>query len=193
MSLSLIVPPAVEPVSLAEVRLQCRIDADNTAEDSLLAVYIKAARTMAEHELQRALIDQTWERRLDAFPQAEISLGQAMARSITSVHYVDATGTLQTLDASTYTLDATTAPGWLLPADGASWPATSDVVNAVRVRFVAGYGASSAAVPDNIRAWILLTTATLYKQRESIDLSGRATSLPGRFIDSMLDPFRVYL
>lgn len=193
MSLTLITPPAVEPVSLAEARLQCRIDADNTAEDTLLAIYITAARNMAEHELQRVLIDQTWELRLDAFPAAEISLGKAGVRSITSVEYVNAAGTLQALDSAAYVLDATTSPGWLLPADGTTWPATTDVANAVRVRFVVGYGDSASLVPENIRTWILLTTATLYKQRESIDLSGRATSLPGRFIDSMLDPFRVYL
>lgn len=192
MSLTLITPPAVEPVTLADMRLQCRVDAADMAEDSLLAVYIAAARQAAEHELQRALVDQTWELRIDAFPDAEIRLDKAQARSITSVLYVDSGGALQTLSSGAYVLDGNTAPGWLLPADGTSWPATDDVANAVRVQFVAGFGDTADAVPANVRAWILVTAATLYAQREAIDLSGKAAALPGRFIDRLLDEHRFY-
>ena len=192
MSLTLITPPAVEPVSLADMRVQCRIDAADTSEDALLAIYITAARMAAEHELQRALINQTWELRIDAFPDAEIRLDKAQARSITSVLYVDAAGALQTLSSGAYVLDSNTAPGWLLPADGTSWPDTDDVANAVRVQFVAGFGAAADAVPANVRAWILVTAATLYAQREAIDLAGKAVALPGRFIDRLLDEHRFY-
>jgi uncharacterized phiE125 gp8 family phage protein len=192
MSLTLITPPAVEPVSLADMRVQCSIDAADTGEDALLAIAIVAAREEAEHELQRALINQTWELRLDAFPAAEIRLDKAQARSITSVMYVDAAGDLQTLSSGAYVLDSSTAPGWLLPAAGTSWPATADVANAVRVQFVAGYGATADAVPASVRYWIMVNVATRYAQREAIDLSGKAVSLPGRFIDRGLDPHRFY-
>ena len=43
-----IIPPASEPVALADARAQCRIAADDTAEDALLGVYIQAAREAAE-------------------------------------------------------------------------------------------------------------------------------------------------
>ena len=192
MSLTLIVPPAIEPVSLAEMRAQCRIDDADTSEDALLAIYITAARMAAEHELQRALIFKTWELHLDAFPAAEISLGMAMASSVLSVQYIDTTGTLQALSPELYSLDASTAPGWLLPADDTSWPTTDDVANAVRVQFVAGFGATADSVPANVRAWILVTAATLYTQREAVDLNGKAVALPGRFIDRLLDEHRFY-
>jgi uncharacterized phiE125 gp8 family phage protein len=192
MSLTLINPPDVEPVTLAEMRAQCRVDADDASENALLAIYITAARMAAEHELQRALIWQTWELRIDAFPIAEIALGKATAASITGVQYVDAAGALQAMSPELYALDASTAPGWLLPADGTSWPATDDVANAVRVQFVAGYGATAESVPANVRAWIMVTAATLYAQREAIDLAGKAVALPGRFIDRLLDEHRYY-
>ena len=192
MSLSLIVPPSIEPITVAEMRAQCRIDASDTSEDALLAIYITAARMAAEHELQRALIFKTWELRLDAFPAAEINLGMAMASSVLSVQYIDQAGDLQALSPELYALDASTAPGWLLPADGTNWPATDDVANAVRIQFVAGFGATADTVPANVRAWILVTAATLYAQREAVDLSGKAVALPGRFIDRLLDEHRFY-
>lgn len=191
MAINLITEPAAEPISLSEARLQCRIEADDTTEDTLLAVYIKAAREAAEHELGRALISQTWEQTLDAFPIGEIQLGKPRVSSIVSVQYIDAAGNLQTLAPSAYSLDAATSPGWLLPATGTSWPSTAEVVNAVRIRFVAGYGAASD-VPAAVRQWMLLTVAALYAQREAIDASGRVAALPSRFVDRLLDAERVY-
>lgn len=191
MAINIITPPASEPISLDEARTQCRIAADDTSEDTLLALYVKAAREAAEHELGRALVSQTWEQTLDAFPAGEIQLGKPRALSITSVQYIDTAGDLQTLSPSAYTLDAATSPGWLLPAVDTSWPDSADVVNAVRIRFVAGYGAASD-VPAAVRQWMLLTVATMYAQREAIDASGRVAALPSRFVDRLLDAERVY-
>lgn len=192
MALTLITAPALEPVTLADARAQCRVDAADTSEDALIALYIKAARAAAEHILGRVLITQTWEQTLDAFPAGEIRLGKAQALSIVSVKYLDATGALQTLAPAAYYLDAATPPGWLLPAEGYSWPATDDVVNAVRIQFTAGYGPAADSVPSNITAWILLTAATMYAQREALDMNGRASALPERFVDRLLDAERVY-
>lgn len=192
MALTLITPPTVEPISLAEARTQCRVDAGDTAEDTLLALYIQAARETAEHMLGRVLITQTWEQTLDAFPAGEIRLGKGQALSIVSVKYVDPVSVLQTLAPAAYALDAATPPGWLLPNSGYSWPTTRDEVNAVRVQFTAGYGAAASSVPASVRQWMLVTVAALYAQRESFDLAGRAGVLPNRFIDSLLDAERIY-
>ncbi|GCL61495.1 head-tail connector protein [Pseudaquabacterium pictum] len=192
MTLTLITPPTTEPISLEEARLQCRITAGDTTEDALLNLYIQAAREAAEHELGRALLEQAWELTLDAFPAGEISLGRGKALAITSVKYLDVAGALQTLDPGAYTLDAATLPGWLLPAADTSWPATASVVNAVRIRFTAGYGATAASVPAAVRQWLLVTLAALYSQREALDASGRVAVLPGRFVDRLLDAEKVW-
>lgn len=191
MSLTLITPPGVEPVSLDEARIHCRADA-GLGEDALIQAYISAAREAAENELGRVLIDQTWEQRLDAFPDAEIRLDVCRASSIVSVRYLDASGTLQTLAPTAYSLDSNTEPGWLFPAAGTTWPETADAINAVRIQFVAGFGPAATDVPANIRAWILTTVGTLYAQRESLDLNGRAVDLPARFVDRLLDRYRFF-
>ena len=125
-------------------------------------------REQAEHEIGGALITQTWERTLDAFPAAggALELGMPPVQSITSVKYLDAAGTEQTLVNTAYTLDAVAAPGWVLPAAGTDWPATGDYANAVRVRFVAGFGAASSD-PAAGKAWMLLHIAEWYAQREA--------------------------
>lgn len=191
MSLKLITAPSLEPITLAEAQAHCRVDAG--ADDALLAIYIQAAREQAEGLLFSALISQTWEQTLDAFPaDGDIKLLKPPVQSITSVTYIDSAGDLQTMANDAYVLDAATSPGWLLPADGTEWPATDDVINAVTIRFVAGFGATAADVPANIRAWLLLTIAQLYDQRAAADASGKVAALPGRFVDGLLDPWRQY-
>lgn len=191
MSLKLITAPSLEPITLALAEAQCRVGAGE--DNDLLTFYIESAREQAEGLLFSALISQTWEQTLDEFPSdGDIKLLKPPVQSITSVTYIDSAGDLQTMATDAYVLDAATSPGWLLPADGTEWPATDDVINAVTIRFVAGFGATAADVPANIRAWLLLTIAQLYDQRSATDASGKVAALPGRFVDGLLDPWRQY-
>jgi len=178
MTLKLITAPAIEPVTLAEAKVQCRVDTDLTAEDDLLSALISTAREMAEHEIGRALINQTWERVLDAFPAAEIELGMPPVSSIVSVTYIDAAGDSQTLASAAYTLEPDLLPGWLLPAEGYEWPDTLDTANAVRVRFVAGYGDSAPNVPASSRVRIRSTAGCPPSfQRSTSSLRARAAAI----------------
>ena len=188
MSLKLISAPGVEPITLAEAKAHLRVEHD--AEDSLIAMLIAAARQSAEQRLGRALIHQTWELILDAFPCAEIKLPKPPVASITSIVYLDANGDEQTLAGTAYTLDADLLPGWVLPAYGTEWPATLDSANALRVRFVAGYGADGSAVPAPIRQWMLITLGTFYANREAV-VGGTLAELPTRFVDGLLDPYLI--
>ena len=95
-----ITAPAVEPISLAEVKAAARID--GTEFDSQIAIIIPALRRMAEQQLCRRLITQTVELVLDEFPDDEIDLQLPNAQAITSVKYLDfETGTETTLAART--------------------------------------------------------------------------------------------
>src|SRR5882672_4533712 len=102
MSRKLITGPAAEPLLLAETKTHSRIS--TVSEDALIGAMIAAAREEVENELGRALITQTWEKYLDAFPDA-IELFYPPVQSIVSVKYNDSNGALQTLDPSQYMLD----------------------------------------------------------------------------------------
>ena len=118
MTLRLITDASTEPLTLAQARRHLRIDDDYTAEDADITDMIVAARRQAEHETGRALTVQTWEKVLDAFPEAEIELGKPSVVAISSVKYFDSNAVEQTMDPAGYVLDRDTDPGYVLPAAG---------------------------------------------------------------------------
>lgn len=191
MTLALITPAASPVVSLADAKLHLRVDGSD--EDALITAMVAAATQQAEHELQRSLVRQVWERRLDAFPAAEIRLGRPPVASIVSVTYVDLAGVTQTVPSASYTLDDSTdgGSGVVVPVAGYQWPATGSGANVVRVRFQAGAD-TAAGVPESIRAWILLQVGALYRNREAFSAGVTVQELPGRFTDMLLDPWRYY-
>jgi uncharacterized phiE125 gp8 family phage protein len=156
-----ITQPVAEPVTVAQVRLACRLDITgdvtyDTAVDDELKLQISAARELATAHTQASIMPMTWELSLDAFPtDSDIELLYPRIISITSVKYISAlTGAEVTLATNQYTADSQRYRAWLLPAAGVTWPATADVANAVKVRYVAGF-ADAASVPAKVKQWIL--------------------------------------
>ena len=187
MALIIITPPAIEPVSVAEVLDAARID--GTDYDSQAAIAIKAVRKNAEARLGRFLISQTVERVLDAFPSVEIDLNVPNVQSITSLKYYDTAGVEQTMASNLYSLDSASIPCWLLPAYGTAWPATYDMANALRVRFVAGYGSLAADVEEDIRLWIITRCVQVLNSPDGLTDANISSS---NFIDGLLDAHIVY-
>lgn len=190
MTLRIITPPAAEPVSIDEVKQLGRIDA---GEDTMFDMLIASARRSAEDLTGRALILQTWELVLDAFPDKEIRIGMLPIQSIVSVKYYDPAGALQTMDPADYVLDVDTLPGWLLPARDVTWPATLDMAQAVIVRFVAGYGNTGADVPAPIRHWIILHAVHAYDNPARVQVGNIVQDFPRDTVDGLLDPYRLRL
>ncbi len=161
--------PTVEPLTLAETKVHLREDLTDAGNDALITSLIAVARQACEHRVQRALMLQTLEATLDAFPcasarnpDAAIELIMPPVIDITSVTYTAANGSSTVLASTDYTLDARSEPARLVPAYGLNWPDTQNSIAAVRVVYRAGYSASAtaataqAAVPAALRQWMLL-------------------------------------
>jgi uncharacterized phiE125 gp8 family phage protein len=163
MTLRLITPPTVEPVSLETVKQHLRID--TTAEDGLLDLYIAAARERAEGLSRRALIQQTLEAVYDEWPHNNyvLAVPRPPLLSVTSIKYYDDENVEHTW--TDYIVDTRSEPGKIifnsLPGD--SLLESGGVV----VRFVAGYGDAPAEVPGTIRQAILMTVGHWYENRET--------------------------
>ncbi len=187
MTIVKITDAATEPVSLAEAKAWLRVDLDD--EDTLISALIKATRLSAEHIMQRTLITTVLELVVDRFPPA-LRLERPKVLSVVSVKYLDELGIEQTLDPTDYVLDADNAPGYLVPAPDKAWPATLGRVNAVRVRYTAGYGPNAADVPESIKQWMRLHIEHYYRNRGAV-VTNAVQSLP--FADGLLDEGRVWL
>lgn len=182
MGLTSLAAPSVEPITLAEAKLHCRVD--GTDDDALITALIVAARNKAENRTARALITQQWRLDLDGFPVDGIDLPLPPLQSVQSITYLDADGVRQTLAASEYTVIANETPGSVLPAYGKSWPGCRVAPGSVQISFTAGYGAS-IAVPQAIKQWMLMYISQWYETRDAehkVELG---------FVDALLDPYRV--
>lgn len=189
MPLVLVTPPESEPVSVPEALTHLRVEGWEDADH--VAALIATARQYVEDYTWRALVTQTWELALDEFPEGAIELAKGRLASVTSVRYVDTAGVEQTLAPAGYQVDDVREPGRVLPSPGTSWPSTqAGRVNAVRVRFVAGYGVA-AAVPAPIKAALLLIVGHLYEHRE-LEIVGTITTSLKFSIEALLDPYRLH-
>lgn len=187
MSLKVITGPSAEPVALTEAKVHLRVD--GTDEDALITSLIVAARQGAEHMTGRALMPQALELALDCFPGV-IKLPRPPFVSITSIKYIDEAGVEQTLAAEDYQIDSHSEPARVLLPYGGSWPLVRWQANAVLIRYEAGY-ADAAAVPDEIKSWMLLRIGMLYANRESVATGVSVASIP--YVDRLLDAYRTYL
>jgi hypothetical protein len=191
-SVSVITPPADEPVDVATAALHLRVDGN--AEDALIQLYIAAARANVEEVTGLYLVQQQVRVTFDRFEPREYPLPnfdtrgyQPMRRldptmrlpvwplqSVDAVQYLDVSGTQQTLATDAYVLDKSARPARLTPAPGQDWPATQCVTGAVTMDCTVGYAPSDAAPPDYganvpaaIKAAILLLVGDMYANREA--------------------------
>ena len=195
MALELVTAPAAEPILIAVAKAHLRVDVND--DDPLIVGLVAAATIEAENYTRRALITQTWDLKLDRFPAHEILLPKAPLASVTTVKYTDNDGNQQTWADSNYTVDTPVGPqadvGKIVRAFGVSWPSTRNVINAVEIRFVAGYGTTGATdVPDPILSGMLLLIGHLYENRQAVITGTIATELP-MTTRSLWMPFRADL
>lgn len=206
--LVLVTAPAAEPLSAAEAK--ARLGIGSELSDTVVDALIKGARQSidgAEGWLGRALVTQTWDLILDAFPADEIPLPLPPVQSVTSITYLDAAGSSQTVDPADYEL-VKGAPARVRPDYDASWPSARGCRGEVTVRFVAGYGAAED-VPEPIRNAIALQVAhlrslmaqNLFLRSEVVEgvgsfdyfVSEAAGRALGAAADALLAPYRVWL
>lgn len=184
-----ITPPAADWITLADAKLHLRVDADVTADDALIAGLVKSVQRACEARCQRSLITTTWELQADDFC-GPLRLLYPQVQSVTSVKYIDRAGVEQTLATTVYDADVSSEPGRVTLADGQVWPVTRCQPNAVRVRYVAGYGAAASAIPEDLVLWMKLHLGHYYEHREAVIVGTSVTPLP--FADSLLGSYPVW-
>ncbi len=183
-----IVHAAGEQITLERARLHLRVDPDNDSpvshpDDVLISSLITSAREWAEQYTGQTISPKTLELALDLFPGQEdenrwrtgrqvddvITLPRGPLQSILSFTYTDGAGDDQ--EVTDYQLDTHSEPPRLKPAAGTSWPAVRTQMNAVRIRYLAGYALSTDSpdtprLPEVFVQAMLLCIGHWYENRE---------------------------
>ncbi len=187
MTLFRTLEPAVEPVTLSEVKAHLRID--HMQEDGLIEGLIRAARQEVEKTTGQALIDQAWRLVLDDWPVRDtVFLRRTPVKAVLSVTLFDADGAGSLLDPDSYLLDPFSAPARLHFARRPPGPGLA--LNGIEVDFSAGYGEAGTDVPDLLRRAVLMLAGHWYEFRAQYGATDQPVSLPPGF-QRLIDAFRM--
>lgn len=184
----------VEPVSVEETKRFCRIDDDT--DDDLISGLIISARSIIESQTSLALITQTFIWTMSEAPTvgfipiaAEfdnetfnrlLDLPRSPVQSIGPITTTASDGTVTALVSGTdYVLNTVSDPGRV---QFLNLPPISSLSH-LSVEFVAGFGATGAAVPAALKTAIKMIVAHLYENRG--DVGGEWP----KAIEILVDPF----
>jgi hypothetical protein len=199
MAFLTLVPPATEPVSIAQLNSYGHID--SSENDSFLQMLITAAREWCEAYCERAFVFQTKRLLMDFFPgyvdfklagqrvsspfvsgsnavlvgiRYAIALPWPLVRQIVLFQYQDENGATQVMAAGTdFIQDLDSQPARLTPLFGEMWPVARVVANAVQVDFITGYTGNIVVGMTNGSA--VLASSIPFLQRDV----GAAITVPG--------------
>lgn len=151
----LLTAPTVEPVTADEAKAAARISG-TTEFDALVAIYIKAAREMAEVETGVRWMAQEWRSEFGDWPKGVIT---AYRPSVVAVSYWNGSAWVSMTNGTFDWADAD--PGLTIaPLYGQSWPTLGERSTGARVRVGITMGATSAAtVPAVIKLFIMAMVA----------------------------------
>ncbi|WP_411679852.1 head-tail connector protein [Clostridium thailandense] len=163
MALKVVTPPAVEPITLDEAKQHLRIVGND--DDIILFSMIRQAREFCEDFQNRKYITQTLELVLDDFPKYNyISFENCSpVQSVESIKYYDTNGKELIFDKSNYIVDTDSFVNRIVLGYCKLWPIiTLQTVNAVRIRFTAGFGDKPESVPETVKWAMILHMRLLY-------------------------------
>jgi uncharacterized phiE125 gp8 family phage protein len=179
--------PTAEPVTLAELKANCRIDV--TDHDDLLTSLLLTAREYLEEVTWRSFITQTWVLRTNAFSDP-IYLPRPPLASITSIKYYDTGGTEQTLSTDVYEAGIYDDIGVARLKYLQCWPACRGHEDDITITYVAGYGATASTVPQPLRHAILLLAGHLFDHPEIVATGVSMATVP-MSVSSLLAPYTI--
>jgi uncharacterized phiE125 gp8 family phage protein len=185
MTVALIKPPSIEPLSLQEVKSHLRIDHDH--EDSLLLETLKAARQFTEFSSGQKCITQVWRQYESAFPlncSVELQIGPVV--SIASVTAYDENGEPSLLQPEDYELLRGETPTVLQFSHSMS---VGTAANGFEIDATVGFGDLGVDVPDALKRAILLLVAHWYEFRGAVSPQNQPVSLPAGF-ETLVSQFK---
>lgn len=187
MPLALTSAPALEPVTLDDVKAHLRIDGPQ--EDTLLASLILTSRLHLEAALDLAMIEQGWTLQLDRWPKGQsVDIPISPLQAVTLVRVKNDAGGWDAIGPANYLADIAAKPPRVI-FHGAVRPVPGVPAAGIEITFTAGFGAAPASVPAPLRHAIMMLVAHWYEHRESVEIGSNAVRIPDAVSD-LVAPFR---
>jgi uncharacterized phiE125 gp8 family phage protein len=179
-NLTLVTPPAIEPLSLQEVKPYLRLDdVSDTSDDIYISSLITVAREYCEEYQHRAYITQTWELAIQKFPIDEtdtlnndirdsiIEIPKGSLQAINSFTYKDSAGVATVMNPDIdYVLSTRGILGRICPPFGKIFPVCLLYpLDPIVIQFTCGYGDDASKVPAIIKHAMLLLISHWYENR----------------------------
>jgi hypothetical protein len=207
-TVSVITAPATLAVPLSDMKDYLRVDTSD--DDTLITDLINAASETIKQYIRRSLITETLELSADGFTEVgdekllaigpgvhtgsknyyldypdEIELPFLPIQSVTSIKTFNRSNTEATFSSSNYELDE--KGGRVYLNEGQTWPSDLRAREAVKIRYVAGYGDASSDIPEPILASIRLYVASMYDCRGACEMPElcKKTLAPYKILDNM--------
>jgi uncharacterized phiE125 gp8 family phage protein len=184
--LSVVTPPTLDAISVAEAKQHLQLAPSYTGEDAYLAALIDAATGYVETRCGIAIMSQALLLETDHWPSLVegIKLPRPPLASVTSVKYRDPAGADTTWNSANYVVSTSRRPGTIRAAYGITWPATRIQPDSIRVTYVAGYS-SPDNVPATIKHALRLCVGNMFEQRTS-EITGSITASVAHTLDALL-------
>jgi len=175
--------PAVEPVSVPEMRGYLRLD--HESEDELIAGLVKAGRLLVEAASRRILIESRWRLVLDQWPAGRVvPLPASPLIAVERVELRDAAGAWSEANLDHVVASPEADPPLIRVSDGVPDPGQPH--GGIAIEFRAGFGPAAPAVPEPLRQAVRMLVARWFESRG--DIAG-PQDLPSD-IEALLRPFQ---
>jgi uncharacterized phiE125 gp8 family phage protein len=181
MIIDLVTDTATEPVTLAEMKEFLKEDL--TDEEDTITSLIASARKRIEDYCNITMCTKVYDMTLDGF-EDRIKIPLPPCQSIDAFVYNSLTYSETAVSATKYT---TFIYNSLRKSEIIKYPEQtySDYqvpdINAIRVRFTAGYGDNASDVPDILKTAIKITVAHWFENREGVTLPPLVKNLIGNY------------
>jgi len=182
MSLSILSPPTVEPLSLDDIKAHLRVTHDD--EDALITGLMVAARQTIEARAGLALMAQSWRLSCDIVPSETVHLPLTPVQSVNDVSIITAAGDVLSIADHLYEV----AAGSLGRVRRVGiWPKPGVSIDGVRIDFTAGW-MDPSLLPEDLKQAVKLLTAQFYETREAAGVE-RVYRIPDA-VDALSAPYR---
>lgn len=189
--------PSVEPVTTTEAKTHLNVS--GTSKDTYIGTLVTTARRQIERYLNRALINQNWKVYYDywkhemliPFGNLQIA-GASPGPASPVVKYRSTDGTLTTLtEADYYWVVTTTDPGRIVRKHDVTYPELQDGrPDAIEIAFTAGFGATAASVPEEIKHAMKLLITDYYEHRGEVVI-GQVNKIPS-YVTDLIHSYKLY-